>query len=318
MKRYGFRIPQLDGGLFLTDGGIETTLVFHEKISLPDFASFTLLKTREGEAILKNCYREYARVARKFGTGVILESASWRASADWGKRLGYTRETLAAAVRDSVRMLEEIREEDEFAGMDFVVSGCFGPRGDGYVADKLMTEREAEQYHMEQATTLAATNADMLCAMTINYAEEAVGIARAAQQVRRPVAISFTLETDGRLVTGQSLREAIEQVDAATSNFPAYYMINCAHPTHFESALAAGEPWAQRIRGIRANASRRSHAELNDSPDLDAGNPVELGEQYGQLRRTLGHLNVLGGCCGTDARHVEKIAESVCGEMTAV
>jgi len=174
----------------------------------------------------------------------------------------------------------------------------------------MMSEEEAEAYHREQIETFAETAADMVCAITMNYAEEAVGITRAAQRAGMPVALSFTVEVDGKLPTGQTLKAAIEKVDEATSRYPSYYMINCAHPTHFEHVLAEGGPFVQRIHGLRANASRMSHAELNEAPQLDAGNPRELGLQYAELKRQLEQLNVLGGCCGTDHRHIEQIAEA--------
>lgn len=173
-----------------------------------------------------------------------------------------------------------------------------------------MSEEEAEAYHREQVETFADTAADMVCAITMNYVEEAVGITRAARRAGVPVAISFTVETDGRLPTGQTLKAAIERVDEATLRYPCYYMINCAHPSHFEHLLAEGEPFVQRIQGLRANASRKSHAELNESPELDVGSPAELALQYADLKRRLPQLNVMGGCCGTDHRHIERIAEA--------
>jgi S-methylmethionine-dependent homocysteine/selenocysteine methylase len=123
-----------------------------------------------------------------------------------------------------------------------------------------------------------------------------------------PVAISFTVETDGRLATGQPLRAAIEQVDDMTAGYPVYYMLNCAHPSHFDAALAEGGAWVARIRGLRANASRLSHAELDALPAPDPGDPEELGRAYACLKRRLPQLNVFGGCCGTDQRHLEHIA----------
>jgi len=310
MARYRNALLQLGGGLFLTDGGIETTLIFQEGLELPDFAAFHLLKDSKGEAALRKYFRTYAEIAKRFGAGLVLESATWRASADWGTRLGYTPEALAQANRKAIRLLEEIRSELANEKIEVVISGCLGPRGDGYSLAQTMSDREAEAYHREQVETFAATAADMVTAITMNYVEEAIGIARAAESAGMPVVISFTVETDGRLPTGQTLRAAIEQVDAATSGYPSYYMINCAHPTHFEHVLAEAEPWAQRIRGLRANASRKSHAELNESPELDVGDPVELGMQHAGLKQRLPQLNVLGGCCGTDHRHVEQIASA--------
>ncbi len=310
MAKYRNTLPQLGGGLYLTDGGIETTLIFHEGLDLPDFAAFHLLKTHEGEAALRKYFRTYAEIAKQFGTGLILESATWRANADWGTRLGYTPEVLADANRRAIHLLEEVRNEYETERTPVVISGCLGPRGDGYVPDRAMSEQEAAAYHRDQVETLAGSAADMVCAITMNYVEESLGIARAAQRADMPVAISFTVETDGNLPTGQTLKAAIEQIDDATSSYPCYYMINCAHPAHFEHVLAEGGLWLDRIRGLRANASRKSHAELNESPELDVGNPVELGSQYARLKTRLPRLNVMGGCCGTDHRHVEQIAEA--------
>lgn len=308
MAQYRNALPQLAGTFFLTDGGIETTLIFHEGLELPDFAAFHLLKTPQGEAALRKYFRTYAEIAKRFGTGLILESATWRASADWGKKLDYTPAELADANRSAIHLLEELRSEYETGQMPIVISGCIGPRGDGYVPDRAMSAHEAEAYHREQIETLAGTAADMVCAITMNYVEEAIGIARAAQQASMPVAISFTVETDGTLPTGQPLKTAIEEVDDATSGYPSYYMINCAHPSHFDQVLTNGAGWVQRIRGLRANASRMSHAQLNEASELDAGNATELGQEYADLKERLPQLNVMGGCCGTDHRHIEQIA----------
>ena len=308
MAQYRSALPQLGGGLFLTDGGIETTLIFHEGLELPDFAAYALLRRPDGEAALRRYFRAYAAIAGRFGAGLVLESGTWRASRDWAERLGHTPRELADLNRAAIRQLEDIRREFQTDRTPLVISGCLGPRGDGYNPASLMTAEQAEAYHSEQARTFADTAADLLTGLTMNYVEEAIGIARAARCVGMPVVISFTVETDGRLPTGDTLETAIERVDAATAAYPAYYMINCAHPTHFEHALDGRQPWARRIRGLRANASRQSHAELNESPTLDAGDPVELGRQYAALRRRLPRLSVMGGCCGTDHRHLEQIA----------
>jgi S-methylmethionine-dependent homocysteine/selenocysteine methylase len=307
MTKYRSRLPQLDGGLFLTDGGIETTLIFLEGLELPYFAAFHLMKDASGRAALHNYYARYAEIARKENAGFVLESPTWRASSDWGEKLGYSEEALARANRDSIALMQELRKEYETELTPVVVSGCVGPRGDGYDPGQVMSQEEAEIYHTKQIRTFSGAGADMVTAITMTNANEAVGVTRAAQQAGLPSAISFTVETDGRLPTGQSLQEAIEQVDRATGNGPAYYMINCAHPTHFEGTLSGGEGWVKRVRGIRANASRRSHQELNDAPDLDDGDPVELGGQYSRLHKHHPQINVLGSCCGTDHRHLEQI-----------
>jgi len=311
MSKYRTALPQLNGELFLTDGGIETTLIFHDGFDLPYFAAFDLLKNDGGREGLRNYYKPYAKLAREHGVGFVLESATWRASPDWAEQLGYTAAALDDANRKAIELLQEIREENETEQTKMVISGCIGPRGDGYSPDELMTEVEAELYHAVQIGTFANTAADMITAITMTHAEEAIGIARAAKTVGLPVVISFTVETDGRLPTGQTLQDAIEQTDAATGNTPAYYMINCAHTTHFEDALAAGEAWAGRIRGLRANASRMSHAELDEAEELDDGSPEEFGHDHGELRSAFSHINVFGGCCGTDLRHVENVVKSV-------
>jgi S-methylmethionine-dependent homocysteine/selenocysteine methylase len=305
MSSYRQNLPQLDGGLFVTDGGIETTLIFNEGLELPDFAAFDLLRRPGGEEALRGYFQAYARIAARHGAGLILESATWRASADWGARQGYTAAQLAEANRQAIRLLEDIRREHRELAM--VISGCVGPRGDGYNPTHVMSADEAQAYHREQIAIFSDTAADMVSAITMNYAEEAIGVTRAAQEAGMPAAISFTVETDGRLPTGQPLPEAMQQVDEATGAYPAYYMLNCAHPEHFEKVLE--QPWARRIRGLRANASRKSHAELNESTELDIGNPAELGMHYATLKRaSLPNLNVVGGCCGTDHRHVQRIA----------
>ncbi len=311
---YRKALPQLGDRLFITDGGIETTLIFHEKLELPDFAAFDLLRRPGGEDALAKYFRAYAAIARRYGLGVVLETATWRASADWGDRLGYTEEQLADANRAAVALLERIREEfgadREGEATDVVISGCLGPRGDGYEPSRRMSVEEAEAYHAVQIDTFAATAADLVTAITMNYVEEAAGITRAARRADMPVVISFTVETDGRLATGQTLQAAIEQVDAETGGAPAYFMIKCAHPTHFSPAVRDPASWVDRIRGIRANASSMSHAELNEAPVLDEGSPEELAAQYAQLRAGLRGLTVMGGCCGTDERHIEAIART--------
>ena len=309
MPKYRSRLPQLGGNVFLTDGGLETTLIFHDGFQLPCFASFDLLRSETGRQALRDYFLRYIAIAREAGAGLILESVGWRASPDWGEKLGYSKPELARANRDGIAMLAALRAEHESETTPMVISGCIGPRGDGYDPGRLMCAGEAEAYHAEQAGIYAGTEADMITAITLTNAAEAIGVARAAKAAGMPVAISFTLETDGNLPTGQPLREAIAEVDAATAGAPTYYMINCAHPTHFASVLEDA-PWMDRVRGLRANASMRSHAELDAAPDLDDGDPDDLAERYAALRRRFAGLTVLGGCCGTDHRHVAAIGRA--------
>jgi S-methylmethionine-dependent homocysteine/selenocysteine methylase len=308
MALYRDALPQLSGRPFLADGGIETTLIFHLGFELPHFAAFPLLATVEGRAALATYFRTYLDLATRFGTGLVLESPTWRANPDWGARLGYGDDALAAANREGIRLLTELRGGYAATGLPVVASGCVGPRDDGYAPATCMAPGEAHDYHQAQLRAFADAGADMACGITMTHAGEAIGIAHAARDAGLPVAISFTVETDGRLPTGQPLAEAIDEVDAATAGQPAYYMVNCAHPTHFIDCLEQEAPSARRIRGVRANASRMSHAELNEAPDLDAGDPVDLARQYVALKLRVPTLNVLGGCCGTDHRHIAQIA----------
>lgn len=307
MHKYRARLPQLDGRLFLTDGGIETTLIFLENQDLPYFSAFHLFKDADGQETLRRYFTRHARIALERGTGFILESATWRANADWGRKLHHTSASLAEVNRQAIRLCGELRDTFETDASPMVISGCIGPRGDGYDPGTLMSVDQARDYHAEQINVFEQTDADMISAITINNTPEATGIALAAAQADVPCVISFTVETDGTLPTGQPLREAIEEVDRVTDRAPAYYMITCAHPTHF-SAVLEDAPWMQRVRGIRANASRCSHAELDNAEALDFGDPAELGQQYAELRQRFPHINVLGGCCGTDHRHIERIS----------
>jgi len=308
VSKYRNSLPQLSGGNFLSDSGLETTLIFHEGMDLPLFASFDVLRTTEGRAAIERYFRRHARIARHHGTGFILESATWRASPEWGAKLGYSEKALETVNREALEMLLPLREEFEReGGQPVIVSGNIGPRGDGYNPSKLMSAEEAERYHAFQVGIFADAGADMICAMTMNYVEEAIGIVNAARAAGIPVAIAFTVETDGRLPTGQSLADAIRQTDAATGAHAAYYMINCAHPDHFAGVLV-GDDWTRRIMGVRANASRLSHKQLDEATELDPGDPLELGGDYRRLRDHLPNLSVYGGCCGTDHRHIESIA----------
>lgn len=307
MSRYRHDLPQLRDTLFLTDGGLETTLVFHDGMELPYFAAFDLLRHDAGMARLRHYYEDYIEIARRQGLGFLLEAPTWRANPDWGEKLGYDAQTLAAANRRAIDLMIELRDRYETPASPMVVSGNLGPRGDGYQATARMSTDQARRYHAHQTETFADSAADMIAAFTLNYIDEAVGIVQAARDAAIPVAISFTLETDGRIPSGESLAEAIERTDSDTDGYAAYYMINCAHPTHFMHLQEEEGEWRERIRGLRANASKRSHAELDESPDLDAGNPEQLGLEYRRIREWLPQLSVLGGCCGTDHRHLGAI-----------
>ena len=309
-------LPHHANRIYLTDGGLETTMIFHENFELPCFAAFPLLETEDGRAALKRYYRRYGGIAREQGTGFILEGPTWRASADWGAELGYDAAALDRINRDSVAFLKDLRTEIETGATPVLVSGCIGPRGDGYTIARAMSGAEAHAFHTAQVTAFAEAGADLVTAITMTYSGEAIGVARAADDAGIACVISFTTETDGLLPSGQSLGEAIEEVDASTNRAPAYYMINCAHPTHFAHVLTESAPWRERISGVRANASTMSHEELDEAVELDDGNPAELGAQYAELQGLLPAFRVMGGCCGTDHRHIEAMS-SCCVQAKA-
>ncbi len=303
------QLPQLGGGVFLTDGGLETDLIFNDGIDLPEFASFVLLSDSAGRAALKGYYSRFTAIAADHDTGFILESPTWRSSPEWGEQLGYSADELDAVNRSAIALMHEIRDELGGGG-PVVVSGCIGPRGDGYVADAAMDAAEAAQFHHAQIRSLADAGADLVTATTMTNVGEAAGIAIAAAEVGVPSVVSFTVETDGRLPDETLLIDAIAAVDAASDEAPAYFMINCAHPDHFADAMPEDSPTSDRVRGILANASRMSHEELDNATELDDGDPHELAAQYAAYRARFPAINVFGGCCGTDARHVAEIARA--------
>jgi S-methylmethionine-dependent homocysteine/selenocysteine methylase len=308
--RHRDALPQLDERAFLTDGGLETTLIFHDGHDLPYFAAYDLLTRDGGEDALRRYFEPYVRIALAREVGIVLETPTWRANPDWAARIGHSGDRLESLNRRAVELLHELREEFETEETPIVISGCVGPRGDGYIVGETMTADEAANYHGAQIRSFAEAGVDLVSAITMTYADEALGIVRAARAVGLPVVISFTVETDGRLPSGQSLGEAIDEVDARSDGAAAYFMLNCAHPSHFYDVLDPGSRWTERIRGLRANASRRSHAELDEAEELDTGDPEELAHEYVALRERLPRLTVLGGCCGTDHRHIDAVGEA--------
>jgi S-methylmethionine-dependent homocysteine/selenocysteine methylase len=295
---------------YLTDGGIETTLIFQKGIALNHFAAFELLKDYLGQQALRSCYIPYLEVAATHKLPLIIETPTWRANPDWGEKLGYAAEELFLLNMRGVQFIKTLSEAYKGKIGPMLISGNIGPRGDGYIAGERMIVEEAKTYHMEQVQAFVTAGADLVTAMTINYRAEAIGIILAAKANRIPVVISFTVETDGRLPDGEALHEVIAQADRATGAYATHYMINCAHPEHFLHILSEKGEWKQRIKGIRANASNKSHAELDEMEILDAGDKAELAKGYLQLRSLLPELRVIGGCCGTDHTHMETICEA--------
>ncbi len=293
-------LPQLSGRPVVTDGGLETDLIYHHGADLPDFAAFPLVEDDRGRELLLHYYQKYVDIATRAGAGVQLETPTWRASSDWGDRLGYSRADLRRVNHDAVALLNRVREQTGFDSM--LVSGCLGPRGDGYVAGEVVEPDAAAAYHTPQIEAFAEAGADLVTVLTLTGTGEAVGIVRAARAAGLPVAVSFTVEQDGRLPDGTALSDAVTEVDAVAA--PDYFMVNCAHPTHIAPSLSADGDWRSRIVGLRTNASVRSHEELDAATELDEGDPIELARAQEALRPRLPSLALVGGCCGTDERHV--------------
>jgi len=312
MPGYRDEMPQLSGDLFLTDAGLETDLIFNHGIEIREFAAHTLLPDSAGRDAMRSYFRGFLNLAADAGAGFILDSQTWKAHPHWADDLGASEQDLRAANEDSIRFIADIRAQSPTNSKPIVLNGVVGPLGDAYAPEAAVATREAEDYHSKQLDWLAATKVDMVTGMTFTQADEATGLVRAASDAGLPVVVSFTVETDGRLPTGQPLGEAIVQVDEATDFAAAYFMINCAHPDHFSHVLA-DSGWAERIRGIRCNASRKSHAELDESETLDDGDPHELADQYTSIRSVMPWLNIFGGCCGSDLRHVTHICRALTG-----
>jgi len=289
MSQYRDNLPQLSGDLYLTDAGIETDLIFNYGIEIREFAAHTLLPDPAGREAMADYFRGFLALANEFDAGYILDSQTWKAHMHWAGDLGEDEAFLHRVNEESIAFMSSLRE---------------------YAPEAAVAAEQAEEYHAKQLGWLAATDVDMITALTFTQSDEAIGVVRAARNVGLPAVVSFTVETDGRLPTGQPLGEAIRAVDEATHAAVAYFMVNCAHPDHFFHVLDDSD-WARRIHGVRCNASRLSHAELDECEVLDPGDPDELAAQYKSLAGSMPWLNVFGGCCGSDLRHVTKIAAAV-------
>ena len=286
----------------VTDGGMETVLTFHEGFDLPCFASFPLLDDERGRAALRRYFTPFLAIAEQHGLPFVLDTPTWRANPDWGARLGYDAERLAEANHAAVDLAREVAE----GRGEITINGVLGPRGDGYVVAARMTPDEAAEYHAWQVGVLCDAGVDRITALTLTYPEEGIGIVQAVAAAGVPVVVGFTVETDGRLPDGTTIADAVERVDAATGAAAEFFVINCAHPTHVAAGLEPA-PQLERIGGLRANASALSHAELDELEGLDAGDPVALARDHAALRDMLPSVRLLGGCCGTDHRHVAEI-----------
>lgn len=301
------------GKVYVTGIGLETFLLFENGFPMPHFASFTALKESNGPEVLINLYRQLIQVAKKYKLdGIVLDTPTWRANPDWARKLDVDENGLKAVYKETLDTLNKIKAEHETPDFDIVLVGMIGPRGDGYKVKDAMTPEEAEKYHSFQIGCFANNGVDAVNVATLSYPDEAIGIVKASQKAGVPCIVSFTVETNGDLPNGISLQEAITKVDEATDNGAAYFMINCAHPTHFQGNFdGENEPWMNRIQCVRCNPSMKSHAELDGSTSLDSGDPILFGKQVAGLKESLPYLNVFGGCCGSNTIHLEEICKNL-------
>lgn len=290
---------------FLTDGGLETDLIFNDGVALPLFSAFVLLDSEDGRAALRRYFDRYLDVAERAGRGFVLDTPTWRANAGWAGQHGLTTADIKRINADAVRLAKEIRLSRSWPER-ILINGSIGPTGDGYSAERRLTPEQAQALHTPQLEAFAEEGADFAIALTMTHAGEALGVARAAAAAGVRVGISFTVETDGRLPDGSSLGEAISTVEQESGGSPMFYGVNCAHPTHFLDKLAGS--WLHRVGIVRANASTLSHAELDQATELDDGDPEDFGRLYEALGARLPGLRIVGGCCGSDCRHVAAVS----------
>jgi S-methylmethionine-dependent homocysteine/selenocysteine methylase len=287
---------------WLADGGLETSMIYHEGFNLPHFAAFTLLETTAAREALERYFAGYLAHARNHRTGFVLDTATWRANMGWAPAMGLDEAAIRTANLRAVEFAQSFRARRESEALPILINGAIGPLGDGYRVTTALSADRAQALHSAQVRALVEAGVDMVTAVTMNYAAEAIGAARAAAEAGLPHVLSFTVETDGRLPSGQPLHEALAETEFETDGSALFYMVNCAHPTHFMAVLSG--PLGQRIGGLRANASRLSHAELDTATELDDGDPAEFGRLYAQAAKLLPGLRLIGGCCGSDHRHV--------------
>jgi len=306
----GFPV-QRPGVFYLAEGGQETEIMYRHGYDLPEFAMYPLLENPAAMADLKAMYARVLDAAAENGVNTILSGLDYRASPDWGAKLGYSRSALSDALQQCIAFLREVARPYEGQIDEILIGGIIGPRGDAYALNRTITAEEAEDYHGFQLGVLKSAKVDVVNAMTFNNIPEAVGVARAAAREGLPLGLGFTLTGDNRLKSGSSLKEAIESVDAAAGNAkPDYYGINCSHPLEFEPALEPGD-WIKRLRSLRPNASAKDKIDLCKIGHLEDGDPVELGRQMGDLARRYPHIDIWGGCCGTWSPHLGEIAKNV-------
>ena len=311
MTRKAATFPRDPDMPYLTEGGTETEILYRHGHTLRDFAMFELMDNPAAVADLKDMYRRYLDVAAAHGFAVLMSGFDYRASPDWGEKLGYSREGLREMQHKCIDFLRDISTPYETQIPKIAIAGCVGPRGDAYSLNRDITAGTSEEYHATQIATLKDCGVDLVWAATINNIPEAVGISRAAANEGLPVNMSFTLDSTHKLKSGPSLKDAIEATDREAGDArPESYGINCSHPLEFEPALEPG-PWSERIRSLRPNAAKMDKVSLCSLGHIEEGDPEELGQMMGRLARRYPAVDIWGGCCGTWDNHLAHIARNV-------
>ena len=296
---------------YLTEGGQETELMYGYGFDLPEFALFPLLDNPDALARLTAMYQAVLDVAVRHDMGALLGGLDYRASPDWAGKLGIDAAALTDYQCRSIAFLRDVAEPYKGRLPHILICGAVGPQGDAYERNQTVTRESAEAYHATQIQNLVTAGVDLVEAMTFTSAEEAIGLICAARAHGLPIIFSFMPDAAGGSEAQPTLRDMIEQVDAATDCYALFYGINCSHPREFEPLLGSGGDWLGRIGMLRPNASSKEKVELCQIGRLERGDPIDLAAHMGRLAQRMPNVIAWGGCCGTWDEHLELIAQAV-------
>lgn len=303
MKAFPTQEP---GRYYITEGGIETEIMYKWGFEMPHFAMFPLLDNPKAAEAIRGMYRRYLDVVAKYGHNALIGGFDYRASPDWGALLGYSAQSLHEANLQSIQFLRDVAAEYKNDIQECLVNGVIGPRGDAYLTKNVMSRAEAADYHSAQLSTLKDADVDLAWALTFGDPEEAIGVINAARQLSLPVAVAFSLDDSSRLNTGVEFADAVKRVDAETDGYAEFFALNCSHPEEFLPAIS-DDDWMQRVRCFRPNAAKMDKISLCKLGHLEEGDPVELGAQMHAVQQRYPHIDIWGGCCGTCETHLEQI-----------
>ncbi|MBW2409401.1 MAG: homocysteine S-methyltransferase family protein [Deltaproteobacteria bacterium] len=304
-----------NAAVILTEGAVIERLRRDPAVELdPYIANAGLIYDQAGKQAMTRIYRQYIDIASRYRLPMIVSAPTWRASSERINKSAYSgRETM---VKDCADFINRIRQDVSQSADCIYIAGLIACRGDSYEPREALTADKAEAYHRLQAQELAHAGVDFILAATLPAVSEALGIAAALSQCAIPYSLSFVIRSDGRVLDGTPLQAAIEKIDAAVNPGPLFYQINCVHPAIFRKAIEQSEPGFDRLLGLQANTSEKSPEELDGLGYLDTSEPEEFAESMLALHTHFG-LKIIGGCCGTDHRHIEEIAKRLSGITTS-